>query len=139
MTLQEWLLIILTGSELALLMLVLLFFSRLRKSEELLTALQQNQAGLVAKLDQSARLERELMESFEDRQNELLALDSKLHTRSEELSKLLKVAEEYTRSPEFLRQVILTGQKKGLSAKALSKATGLSQDEVELILDQAGG
>lgn len=137
MTLQEWLLVVLTASELALLFLVVIFFSRLRKSEELLSALQQNQDGLLAKLSQNARLEQELMESFGERQAELTRLDDTLEERSRELRKLLKQAEEFTRSPEFLRQLILTGHKKGQSAKALAKSTGLSQDEVELILEQA--
>lgn len=138
MPLHEWLLFVLTASELVLLLLVAVFFARLRKSEDLLTTLRANQAGLIAKLEQNARLERELVESFEERQAELLALDAKLQKRRDELSQLLGQAEEYTRSPEFLRQVILTGHKKGQPVKALARATGLSVDEVELILDQEG-
>jgi hypothetical protein len=136
MSLQDWLLIILTGSELALLFLVVFFFARLRKSEELLTALRESQSGLLAKLDQNARLEQEMVESFEDRQVALARLDAKLESRREELEKLLKQASEFTRSPDFLRQLILTGHRKGQSTKALAKATGLSQDEVELILEE---
>ena len=136
MTLRDWLLIILTGSELALLFLVVFFFARLRKSEELLTALRESQVGLLNKLDQNARMEQEMMESFEQRQLALSRLDNKLESRREELEKLLKQASEFIRSPDFLRQLILTGHKKGQSAKTLAKTTGLSQDEVELILDQ---
>ncbi|GAB6038855.1 hypothetical protein JCM15519_34140 [Fundidesulfovibrio butyratiphilus] len=138
MPLHEWLLFVLTASELVLLLLVVVFFARLRKSEDLLTNLRANQAGLITKLEQNARLERELVESFEERQAELLALDDKLQKRREELTQLLSQAEEYTRSPEFLRHVILTGHKKGQPVKALARATGLSVDEVELILDQEG-
>ena len=139
MALHEWLLFILTASELVLLLLVVVFFARLRKSEDLLTTLQNNQAGLIVKLDQNAKIERELVDSFEERQSELLSLDSKLQKRREELTRLLSQAEEFTRSPEFIRQIILTGHKKGQPIKALTKATGLSADEVELIIDQEKG
>ena len=50
--------------------------------------------------------------------------------------KLVRKAEECSRSPEFLRQIILNGSKRGQSALALAKSTGLSLDEVELILAQ---
>ncbi len=138
MTLQEWLLLLLTGSELALLVLVVGFFSRLRKSEDLLAALQNNQAELVGKLEKSASVEQELLESFEQRQRELLRLEDKLESRARELGRLVKQAEELSRSPDFLRQIVLAGHKKGQSAKALAKSTGLGQDEVELIIAQAG-
>jgi uncharacterized protein HemX len=138
-SLQEWLLLLLTGSELVLLILVVGFFARLRRSEDMLQALQNNQAELMGKLQKSAQLEQELLESFEDRQRELIRLEDKLATRERELSKLLKQAEEISRSPDFLRQVVLAGMKKGQSARELAKATGLSQDEVELIISQARG
>lgn len=136
MSLQEWLLIILTGSELLLLILVVGFFARLRRSEDMLSALQNNQAELVGKLQRSAQVEQELIDSFEDRQRELMRLEDKLSARARELGKLLKQAEEVSRSPDFLRQVVLNGLKKGQSARELAKATGLTQDEVELIISQ---
>ena len=136
MSLQEWLLITLTGSELVLLILVVGFFARLRRSEDMLSSLQNNQAELMGKLQKSAQLEQELLESFEDRQRELMRLEDKLAARSRELSKLLKQAEEVSRSPEFLRQVVMSGLKKGQSSRELAKATGLTQDEIELIISQ---
>ena len=136
MSVQEWLLIILTGSELLLLILVVGFFARLRRSEDMLSALQNNQAELVGKLQRSAQVEQELIDSFEDRQRELMRLEDKLSARARELGKLLKQAEEVSRSPDFLRQVVLNGLKKGQSARELAKATGLTQDEVELIISQ---
>ena len=139
MSLQEWLLIVLTGSELLLLLLVVGFFSRLRRSEDMLSALQNNQAELMGKLQKSAALEQELLDSFEDRQKALVRLEDKLAIREKELSKLLRQAEEVSRSPDFLRQVVLAGLKKGQSARELAKSTGLSQDEVELIISQAKG
>jgi hypothetical protein len=135
-SLQEWLLIVLTGSELLLLILVVGFFARLRRSEDMLSALQGNQAELMGKLQRSAQVEQELIDSFEDRQRELVRLEDKLSARARELGKLLKQAEEISRSPDFLRQVVLNGLKKGQSARELAKATGLTQDEVELIISQ---
>lgn len=136
MSTQEWLLIVLTGSELVLLILIVGFFSRLRRSEDMLQALQSNQADLMNRLQKSAQLEQELVESFEQRQRELVRLEDKLAMRERELSKLLHQAEDMSRSPELLRQAVLAGVKKGQSARELAKATGLSQDEVELIIAQ---
>jgi len=112
------------------------FFARLRRSEDMLSALQGNQAELMGKLQRSAQMEQELIDSFEDRQRELVRLEDKLSARARELGKLLKQAEEISRSPDFLRQVVLNGLKKGQSARELAKATGLTQDEVELIISQ---
>lgn len=139
MSLQEWLLIILTGSELLLLLLVVGFFSRLRRSEDMLNALQNNQAELMGKLQKSAALEQELLDSFEERQKALVRLEDKLAIREKELSRLVRQAEEMSRSPDFLRQVVVAGLKKGQSARELAKTTGLSQDEVELIIAQTKG
>jgi hypothetical protein len=129
----------LTVCELLLLLLVVLFFSRLRRSEELLAKLQKNQDTLLKKLDFNARLEHELVSSFQNRQAELAELDQKLEERRTELMRLVKKAEEYTRSPDFLRQIIVNGSRRGQSPQALAKATGLALDEVELILAQNKG
>jgi hypothetical protein len=53
------------------------------------------------------------------------------------MRRLLEQAETFTKSPQFLRQTILSGSKRGLSVQALAQSTGLSTDEVELILDQS--
>jgi len=131
------LVIFLTVCELVLLLLVVLFFSRLRRSEDLLAKLQKNQDGLLKKIDFNARLEQELVSSFQQRQAELAELDQKLEERRAELESLVKKAEEYSRSPEFLRQIIVNGARRGQSTHALAKATGLALDEVELILAQS--
>jgi uncharacterized protein HemX len=133
------LVIFLTVCELALLLLVVLFFSRLRRSEDLLAKLQKNQDALLNKLDFNAKLEQELVGSFTRRQAELAELDQKLEQRREELEKLVKKAQEFSRSPDFLRQIIVNGSRRGQSPLALAKATGLSLDEVELILAQNKG
>ena len=133
------LVIFLTVCELALLLLVVLFFSRLRRSEDLLSKLQKNQDALLNKLDFNAKLEQELVGSFTRRQAELAELDQKLEQRRAELEKLVKKAQEFSRSPDFLRQIILNGSRRGQSPLALAKATGLSLDEVELILAQNKG
>ncbi|WP_428569870.1 MAG: hypothetical protein ACP59X_11350 [Solidesulfovibrio sp. DCME] len=130
------LVIFLTVCELVLLLLVVLFFSRLRRSEDLLAKLQKNQDALLKKLDFNAKLEQELVGSFQQRQVELAELDQKLEQRRAELEKLVKKAKEFSRSPDFLRQIIVNGAKRGQSPLALAKATGLSLDEVELILAQ---
>jgi uncharacterized protein HemX len=136
MTGYSTLVIFLTVCELALLLLVALFFSRLRRSEDLLAKLQKNQDSLLKKLDFNARLEQELVSSFQNRQIELAELDQRLEQRRAQLEKLVKKAEEFTRSPDFLRQIILNGSRRGQSPQALAKATGLALDEVELILAQ---
>ena len=133
------LVIFLTVCELALLLLVVLFFSRLRRSEDLLAKLQKNQDSLLSKLDFNAKLEQELVGSFTRRQAELAELDQKLEQRRAELEKLVKKAQEFSRSPDFLRQIIVNGSRRGQSPLALAKATGLSLDEVELILAQNKG
>jgi hypothetical protein len=84
----------------------------------------------------NARLENEIIGTFTKRQEELTALEEKLHYRALEMRRLLEQAENFTKSPQFLRQTILSGFKRGQSAEALAQATGLSVDEVELILDQ---
>ncbi len=133
------LVIFLTVCELALLLLVVLFFSRLRRSEDLLAKLQKNQDALLNKLDFNAKLEQELVGSFTRRQAGLAELDQKLEQRRDELEKLVKKAQEFSRSPDFLRQIIVNGSRRGQSPLALAKATGLSLDEVELILAQNKG
>ena len=72
------LVLFLTVCELVLLLLVVLFFSRLRRSEDLLAKMQKNQDSLLKKLDFNARLEQELVGSFHQRQAELAELDQKL-------------------------------------------------------------
>lgn len=124
--------------ELLLLAVVLVFFIRLRRSESLLNTLQQRQEDLLKKLHFNTELEQELVLTFEKRQSELARLDEQLENRAQELEGLLKQAEQISRSPRFLREVILQGKRKGKSVQALSISTGLSVDEVELILEQAG-
>ncbi|NDY57104.1 hypothetical protein G3N56_10160 [Desulfovibrio sulfodismutans] len=137
MSAEPYLILFLTLSELALIVLVVVFFSRLRRSEGLLHRMQNNQEQLLEKLRVNAQLEQELVSSFKRRHAELLALDEKLEERRAELERLLKQAREMSRSPQFLRQVIQNGHKKGQSIDALARSTGLAPDEVRLILEQA--
>ena len=134
MPLTQWLLLLFSLAELALLIVVLIFFWRLRRSEETLSALQQKQEELLGKLQFNTQLEQELMASFAQRQKELVGLDRELADRADQLRKLVQKAEELRRSPQFLRDTILAGARGGESAVSLAKATGLSLDEVELIL-----
>jgi hypothetical protein len=134
--LSYWILASSTAVELLLMGLALVFYLKLRKSEMLVRALQEKQQEFLQKLDFNARLEKEIVETFAKRQEELSLLEDKLHHRATEMRRLLEQAENFTKSPQFLRQTILSGFRRGQSAQALAQATGLSVDEVELILDQ---
>lgn len=122
--------------ELAILGGVLVFYLRLRRSESLLNALQGNQDSLLARIEMNARLEKEIVDTFAQRQAELRNLDEKLEARTLELRRLLEQAEGISRSPQFLRELILNGHRKGLTSRQIAKNAGLSVDEVDLILAQ---
>ena len=134
---QLWILIVISLAELVLFVLLLRFFSRLRRSEHLLTELSEGQQVLMDKLRTNAELERELMQTFSARQAGLQQLNASLDQRAAELAALLEQAQAVSRSPQFLRELIIAGRKKGRTSSQLAKATGLSLDEVELILAQA--
>ena len=138
MQLSFWILSLISLTELALFVLLLVFFARLKKSEHLLVKLQTGQNTLLKSLAQNAELEKDLVASFAERQAELHLLDQRLEERAASLQKLLEQAENVSRSPHFLRELILTGSRKGRSPAQLAKGTGLSLDEVELILSEAG-
>lgn len=136
MNIPSWILIVSTLIEVLLLVLAGFFFIKLKKSESLVYSLQDRQQEFLRKLDFNAQLEKEIVASFTKRQEELAALEEKLQYRATEMRRLLEQAETFTKSPQFLRQTILSGFKRGLSVQALAQSTGLSVDEVELILDQ---
>lgn len=114
----------------------MVFYLRLKRSESLLNTLQDNQQSLLARIEMNARLEKEVVATFAQRQAELRELDSKLEARAADLRRLMEQAEGIARSPQFLREIILNGRKKGLSARQIARNAGLSVDEVELILAQ---
>lgn len=126
----------LTLVELVLFIMLLRFFKRLQKSEELLSDLQANQESILDKLEFNANLEKDLMQSFAQRQHELTQLDLLLQDKAAALRKLLEQADQTTRSPQFLRELIIGGHRRGQSTGELARSTGLSVDEVELILSQ---
>lgn len=127
-----------TLMEIFLLCGALVFYFRLKNSETLLNTLQDNQQSLLARIEMNARLEREIVATFAQRQAELRELDSKLEGRVNDLRRLMEQAEGIARSPQFLREIILNGRRKGLSARQIARNAGLSVDEVELILAQNG-
>ena len=131
-----WILAASTIVEVGLMVLAFFFYIKLSKSETLVRALQDKQQEFLQRLDFNARLEKEIVDTFAKRQEELALLEEKLHQRTTEMRRLLEQAENFTKSPQFLRQTILSGFRRGQSAEALAQATGLSVDEVELILDQ---
>ncbi|WP_035067484.1 hypothetical protein [Nitratidesulfovibrio termitidis] len=138
MTVSLWLIIFVSVVEVALLGVLLMFFLRLRRSEALLNRLQANQTQLLERLRQNAELEQELVATFAQRQEQLRHLDQRLEGRAQALRRLLEQAEGISRSPQFLREVILNGHRKGRSLEQIARSTGLSVDEVELILAQVG-
>jgi uncharacterized protein HemX len=137
MSLSNWLLLALSVTEVMLLGVVIFFFMRLKQSEAILSQLQSKQDDLLNKLRFNAQLEQELVSTFQQRQAELIDLDAKIEERAKDLRRIIKQAEQYSRSPQFLREVILTGWRSGKSASDLARSTGLSVDEVELIIGQA--
>lgn len=136
MQISFWILGISTAVEILLLVLAIIFFLRLKKSEALVRTLQERQQDFLTQLDLNAALEKEIISSFEARQKELIRLEEQLQHRAKEMQRLLEQAETFTQSPQFLRQTIHHGIKRGQSIAVLAKATGLSVDEVELIVDQ---
>lgn len=124
-------------SEIILLVVVILFFLRLKKSETLLSGLQANQEEFIKRLQFNTQLESELVATFEQRQQELVALNAQLERKAAELKKLVDLANEYCKSPQFMREIILQGHRSGKSPVQMSKSTGLSLEEIELIIDQS--
>lgn len=137
MQISLWLLAAVSVFELVLFFLLLSFFRRLKKSEELLLTLQAGQRSLLASLEENARLEKDLVASFVERQHELKNLDHQLEERAAALRRLLEQAETVMRSPQFLRELILSGARQGKTPLELARGTGLSLDEVQLILARA--
>ncbi len=135
MTWPLWLFVLSSLVEVLLAVVGVVLYLRLRRSEGLIRALQERQGEFMEKLAWNTRLEQELVASFAERQEELTRLDAQLSQTAATLRRLLQEAERYTKSPEFLRHVILSGQRRGQSPQALAQATGLSVDEVELILE----
>ncbi len=131
------LLILFTFSEIVLLVVVILFFLRLKKSESLLSGLQAKQEEFIKRLQFNTQLENELVSTFAQRQQELVAINNDIEKRATELKKLVDMANEYSKSPQFMREIILNGHRSGKSPVQLAKSTGLSLEEVELIIDQA--
>lgn len=137
MSLSNWLLFALSVTEVMLLGVVIFFFMRLKQSEAILSQLQSKQDDLLNKLRFNAQLEQELVSTFQQRQAELIDLDAKIEERAKDLRRIIKQAEQYSRSPQFLREVILTGWRSGKSTAELARTAGLTVDEVELIIGQA--
>jgi len=131
------LIILFSVSEVVLLVIVILFFLRLKKSETLLSGLQANQGDFLKRLQFNTQLENELVATFEQRQQELVVLNQELENKSAKLKKLVDLASEYCQSPQFMREIILKGHRAGKSRVKLAKSTGLSLEEIELIIDQS--
>ncbi|MDQ7032843.1 MAG: hypothetical protein Q9M37_09060 [Desulfonauticus sp.] len=133
----ELVLIILSSLEVILLLMVLIFFLKLKKSEKFIAQLQKNQEHFLQKLSFSSKLEQEILETFNTRQKELFQLEEVLSQKTKELKKLISKAEQFTNSPAFAKQVIILGYKAGESIDSLAKTFNLTREEVELIIENA--
>lgn len=138
MALPLWIIAIVTAVESLLVALIFLFFLRLRRSETMLSELQANQESMLDRLRQNTALEQELVDSFVKRQEQLILLNEQIEERITILKRLMEQAEGICRSPQFLREIILNGRKKGQSAAQIARSAGLTVDEVEIILAQSG-
>ncbi|MEG2005424.1 MAG: hypothetical protein RR014_05245, partial [Bilophila sp.] len=133
MSLPLWIIAIVTVAESVLVALVFLFFLRLKRSEASLAQLQANQEQVLDRIYQNAALEQELVDTFSQRQEQLLALNQQLEERIDILRRLLDQAEGISRSPQFLREIIFNGRRKGQTPAQIARAAGLTVDEVEII------
>lgn len=134
MTINYLVLIALSLVEVVLLVLLLVFFFRLRRSQALLNKLQSRQEEFLNRIDFNSELEHQMLVTFEQRQQELAALDQALTERTKELEDLIVKADKIVRSPQSMKNVILSGYRQGRTIPQLAKATGLAVDEIELIL-----
>lgn len=134
---MEWILFATTCVEVFLLGIVIFLFYRLRRSEGVLLQLRANQGELLAKLEASTKLEKELVDNFQVRQQELAKLDRQLQFKIKEVKRLLAAVDNIANSPEFIRQLVLVGHKRGESVESLARKTGLSVEEISLILGEA--
>lgn len=123
-----------TLAEFALIILVLVFFKRLKKSEQILMGMQNNQDELMERMVRNANLEQELVATFMQRQSELERLNIAMEERIYMLKRLIKQADEISRSPYLLREIILSSKKKGMTNEMIAQKTGMAKDEIELIL-----
>ncbi|MGX9365319.1 hypothetical protein ACTVJH_04680 [Desulfoplanes sp. PS50] len=134
----QWLIILSGIFEIILISITVFIFFKLRRSQSLILKLQNKQEEFLSRIDFNAKLEQELVSNFEERQNHLSRLDARLERRANTLQGLLEQADAFANSPVFLKQTILAGYRRGQSIEALARSTGLSIDEVEVIVDQEG-
>lgn len=134
---SDLLIILLTISEVVLLGVVIMFFLRLKKSEALLSGIQIKQEEFIKRLQFNTQLENELVATFERRQQELITLNNEIEHKVAELKKLVNQADSYCKSPQFMREIILKGHRAGKSPAQLAKSTGLSLEDIDLIIDQS--
>lgn len=134
----QWAFILLSCLEVVLLALVIVFFQRLKRSESVLNALQDKQQNLLNKLDFNAKLEEQLMDTFRQRQDELINLAEDIERKSDELRELIKQAESISHSPRTKRQAVLNAYRRGMKPRDIARSMNLSVDEVELMLMETG-
>ena len=123
-----------TIAELILIILVLLFFKRLRKSEQALENLQNNQEEVMDRMIRNVSLEQEMVATFIQRQEQLERLNIAMEERIYVLKRLIKQAEEISHSPYLLREIIMSSRKKGHNIDMIAQRTGMARDEIEMIL-----
>ncbi len=129
-----YILIGLTLAEFIIIFLVLLFFKRLRRSEQALEHLQSNQEEFMDRLLRNVQLEQEMVTTFIQRQEQLERLNIAMEERIYYLKNLIKQAEDISHSPYLMREIIMNSKKKGLPLDMIAKKTGMAKDEIEIIL-----
>ena len=119
--------------EIALFLALVLFYKKVKTSENLVANLYKNQHTFLQMLNENSSFEQEFEKSFAQHIEHLRALDRETRKRIERLENLLSHADTVIQSPAVLRETILQGLRQGISKERLAHTTGISIQEVEII------
>ncbi|MDE7469404.1 MAG: hypothetical protein K2M30_03855 [Desulfovibrionaceae bacterium] len=119
--------------EIALFFALVLFYKKVKTSENLVANLYKNQHTFLQMLNENSSFEQEFEKSFAQHIEHLRALDRETRKRIERLESLLSHADTFIQSPAVLRETILQGLRQGISKERLAHTTGISIQEVEII------
>lgn len=119
--------------EIALFLVLLVFYRKVRISEKLIANLYENQHTFLQMLNENSSFEQEFEKSFAKHIEQLRTLDIETQKRITQLKQLLSRTDAVLQSPELLRETILQGLRQGISKEILAHKTGISIQEVEII------
>lgn len=119
--------------ELALFAGLVIFYKKVKASENLVANLYKNHHTFLQMLNTNSSLEQEFEKSFAEHIDTLKILDVETVKRIVQLEQLLSRAEAVIQSPELLRETILHGLRQGIPKETLAHKTGASIQEVEII------